>query len=368
MGASLVPAVDPAGLPGPPWLFHVLLVFTFVLHVLFMNLVLGGSLLAWVSHLRSGRAGDANDLLARRLMGVNAFAISIAITAGIAPLLFIQVLYQRFFYAGTILLGWRWFGLVVLLTLGYYAAYLYKFGKGPGRGGLWLGVSAILFLAIATIQVAVALLHVQPDLWLRSAAHPLAVLGDPTYVPRFLHFVLAGIAFSALVMAWWAIRRVGSGQGGDMESSIARTCWRWALWATALQVADGFLFLMVLPKEVLFGMMKGGVATLGPLTLAIVLAMGLLVMLARSLEPAAHRGLVTGTLAATVLTVAVMAVTRHQVRVLYLDAVPGLAPPTVAPQWGNFLLFVVLLVVAIATVAYMVRRVFAEPASGEEAA
>ena len=38
MQADLVPAVDPAGLPGPPWLFHVLLVFTFFLHMLFMNL------------------------------------------------------------------------------------------------------------------------------------------------------------------------------------------------------------------------------------------------------------------------------------------------------------------------------------------
>ncbi len=46
MTPDLVPAVDAAGLPGPVWLFQALLVFTFFLHLLFMNLTLGGTLLA----------------------------------------------------------------------------------------------------------------------------------------------------------------------------------------------------------------------------------------------------------------------------------------------------------------------------------
>ena len=38
------------------------------------------------------------------------------------------------------LLGWIWFGMLVLLAGGYYAAYLYKLRGAPatGRGGgLW---------------------------------------------------------------------------------------------------------------------------------------------------------------------------------------------------------------------------------------
>ena len=86
MQPDLVPGLDPAGLPGPPWLFHVLLVLTFFLHMIFMNLTLGGTLLAWFSHLRArGRADDPNGVLAGRLMGVNTFAISLAITSGVAP-------------------------------------------------------------------------------------------------------------------------------------------------------------------------------------------------------------------------------------------------------------------------------------------
>lgn len=372
METDLVPALDSAGLPGPPWLFHVLLVFTFFLHMVFMNLTLGGTLLAWFSHLRAGgRSSDPNGVLAGRLMAVNTFAISLAITTGVAPLLFIQVLYQQFFYSGTILLGWIWFAFLVLLIGGYYATYLYKFRGAPRRGsggGLWLAASAIAFLLIAMTHVAVHLIHVQPARWTEFAANPWSVLADPTYWPRLLHFVFAGIAFSALVITWWAARRAAAGFEVEVNTSIARTCWRWALWTTALQVVDGFVLLFMLPQDVLGGIMRGGLATLGPLMLAILLGVGLLVTLARSIDPVANKGLVRGTLAAMALTVAVMSITRHQVRVLYLDPVAGLYQPRVVPQWGNFLLFVVLLLVALAVVAYMTRRVLAERASGDQAA
>jgi hypothetical protein len=372
MQPDLVPGLDAAGLPGPPWLFHLLLVLTFFLHMIFMNLTLGGTLLAWFSHLRArGRADDPNGVLAARLMGVNTFAISLAITSGVAPLLFIQLLYQQFFYSGTILLGWIWFAVLVLLIGGYYAAYLYKFRGMPRRGrggGAWLAVSAVAFLCIAKIHVAAHLIHVQPDGWAAYADSPWRVLADPTYWPRLLHFVLAGIAFAALVIAWWAARLAAQGTDVQVNTTIARTCWRWALWTTVLQVIDGFVLLAVLPQEVIVGLMRAGPTTLIPLTLSVVLGVGLLVMLARSIDPVARRGLLTGTLAAMLLTVAVMSITRHQVRALYLEPAIGAQQPIVAPQWGNFALFVVCLVGALATVAYMARRVLTETAEGDEAA
>jgi hypothetical protein len=372
MKTDLVPALDAAGLPGPHWLFQALLVFTFFLHMLFMNLALGGTLLAWISHLRSGGPGDdPNGALAARLMAVNSFAISLAITTGVAPLLFVQLAYQQFFYSGTILLGWIWFGFLGLLIVGYYAAYLYKFRGVPRRGsggGLWLGIAAIAFLLIGMIHVAVHLIHIQPGRWPGFAADAWSVLADPTYWPRLLHFVFAGIAYSALVMTWWAARQANAGSAVEINTAIARSCWRWALWMTVLQVVDGFWLLAALPQEVLLGVMRGGAATLGPLTLSILLGVGLLVMLARSADPVAHSSLVSGTLAAMTLVVAVMSITRHQVRVLYLEPVTSAHHAQVVPQWGNFLLFILLLLTALAVVAYMTRRVLTEAASGEEAA
>ena len=73
-------------------------------------------------------------------------------------------------------------------------------------------------------------------------------------------------------------------------------------------------------------------------------------------------------IAALTLTVAVMTVTRHQVRVLYLEPATSQFQVTVVPQWGNFILFAVLLVLGLATIFWMMRRVLTSPAEGDEAA
>jgi hypothetical protein len=372
MDPNLIPAVDAAGLPGPVWLFQILLVFTFFIHILFVNVTLGGSLLAWISHLLGrGSSDDPRGNLAARLTAVNSYGISLTITTGVAPLLFIQTLYQQYFYSGTILVGWLWFAFLILLLVGYYTAYLYKFRGVPavGRGGgVWIGVSALAFLVIAMVHVTVHLVHVQPGTWSAIARNPWSVLADPTFVPRLLHFVLAGVAFAAVVMVWWSVRRAEQGGDREVEGAIARYGWKWVLWTTVLQVVDGLLLLLLLPQPVLSNLMKGGVVTMVPLTLAIIGAVGLLVMIARVTDPLTAKGTVTGTLAAMTLVIGLMAITRHQIRVLYLAPTTDLGAFTIAPQWLNIGLFVVLLVAAIATVYVMVRKVLASPATGADAA
>lgn len=372
MIATLLPGADPTAIPGPVWLFQVLLVFTFFLHLLFLNLTLGGTLLAAVSQIAAGgRENDCRTALARRLMGINAYGISLTITTGIAPLLFVQLLYQRFFYSATILIGSAWFLLVVLLATGYYAAYAYKFRGAPARGSggtVWLTLSAVTFLLVAMVHVAVNLIHSQPERWAAVADRPWSVLADPVFFPRLVHFVLAGIGLSALLVSWWAARQAAAGRDLQTNTEIAKLAWKWTLWTLLLQIVDGFVLLLVLPRPVLLGLMQGGAVTLVPLTLSILLALGLFMMLARVSDPVQKRATVTGTLAAMVLTVAVMAVTRHQLRDVYLEPSRLPAGPEVAPQWGNFTLFALLLMAGLATVAYMVRRVLADRATADDAA
>jgi len=372
MNAELVPALDATPMPGPPWLFHVLLVFTFVLHVLFMNLTLGGTILAALSQIFSGgKAGDYRTVLASRLMGLNVYAISLTITSGVAPLLFIQLLFGQYFYTATILLSWIWAAFLVLLVMGYYATYVYKFRGVPARGSggtLWLCFSAVMFLLIAMVHVAVSLVHAQPGKWAALAENPWGILGDPTYVVRLLHFVLAAIAMSALVIVYWAVRRAKAGEDVELNTQIASYAWKWALLTTALQIADGFALLMLLPRDVLLGLMRGGAATMVPLTLAILFGIGLLMLLSRVQDPVASPKLVHGSLWTLLLVVALMAITRHQVRILYLEPVTSNFTLESAPQWGNFLFFAVLLVAGLWTVFYMVQQVLRNPATGDEAA
>ena len=55
-------------------------------------------------------------------------------------------------------------------------------------------------------------------------------------------------------------------------------------------------------------------------------------------------------------------------RALYLEPATAQFQVRIVPQWGNFVLFAVLLAAGLATIAYMVYRVLTSAASGADAA
>ena len=93
--------------------------------------------------------------------------------------------------------------------------------------------------------------------------------------------------------------------------------------------------------------MGEGLAVFLPLAVSILLGVALIVVMARLADVAPRPGIVTGLLGTLLVGMALMSVTRHQVRQLYLEPVSSLGVPAVVPQWGNFALFVVLLIVAL---------------------
>lgn len=364
MPASLVPQPDAVALPGPPWLFHTLWLVTFFLHLLLVNTVLGGSLLA----LGAGGAGAGRLSLRRLLVGMNSWAISGAITLGIAPLLFAQVLLGRFFYSATIVWAWPWFSLLGLLTVGYYLNYLAKRALAAGRepAGV-LALEAACFVAVAIIQVTIHLLHMQPGRWEAVAGNGWAALADPTFVPRVLHFLLAAVGVTAALVALWAAR--WSREPEPARQGIARFGVRVALAAAALQVVDGVWLLMAVPREVLRTFMRGGAATMVPLTLGILLALGLVAVLALVRDPLGKPRLVRHALELAVAAIAVMVLTRHQLRDLYLAAARAGESLAVQPQWDVFALFLVTFLVCVGlTVWALCRAATDRPTPGEPAA
>lgn len=361
-----IPALDPAPLPGPPWLFHVLWVVTFLLHLLFVNAVLGGALLG----AAASWAGEKQRRTASFFAELNSWAISLAITFGIAPLLFMQVLYGRFFYTATVLVAWGWLSMLGLLTVAYYLNYVVKARlRAGGSAPVLYTVEALLFVAIAAIQVAVNLLHMQPGRWAEVSRQAWGVLSDPAFLPRTLHFVLAAVSVAGLVLARWMLRRAAAGEPAEALRSPAAFGVKAALWATVLQVVDGFWLLLALPQPVMKGLMRGGAATMVPLTLSILAGLGLLVVLSQVRDPLEDGKKVRHALEMVLGAVILMVVTRHQVRSLYL-AVAGPQPqPAVATQWGAFALFLACFLLCLGLSAWAVVRAMKDrPGPGEEAA
>ena len=59
---NMVPTIDPNPLPAPYWVFKLLLIVTFFLHILAMNCMLGGAALALLARWRRGKNNYGNRI------------------------------------------------------------------------------------------------------------------------------------------------------------------------------------------------------------------------------------------------------------------------------------------------------------------
>ena len=127
----VIPLADPLPQPAPAWLLWALLQLTFFLHLLAMNVVLGGSILAlhWRLSRRTDSATPRAEVVAAFARALPV-AVAAAVTFGVAPLLFVQVLYGRVFFTSSILMAWWWLAVVPLVVFAYSGAYLLGISVG----------------------------------------------------------------------------------------------------------------------------------------------------------------------------------------------------------------------------------------------
>ncbi len=353
-----IPNPDPMPLPAPVWLLRALLLFTFFLHVLFMNCLLGGTVVALVcmtrrkSSLFSARlAGDLGHLLP------SVFAFTI--TLGVAPLLFLQVMYGQFLYTSSILIGVAWLSIIGLVVLAYYGVYFFsmKGHEQHGKATAVLTVVVLLLAAVAFIYSNNFTLMLTPERWLglyHSNARGWHMnWSEPSLVPRYLHFVFGALAVSGLGLVVMGLRK----QEHEYHQWLTEQGSLLFTGATILNFGVGFWFLAKLPKAALFAFVGGnGLATalLGVGLLLPLAAVAHLIMAKGSKSP--HRLMVIG-VGCGVLTVAAMIVLRDILRNLSLA--PNFSPNQLpgAPQWGTILLFVLFFLAGLATLYYMLRKV-----------
>jgi len=234
---NYIPKPDIIPLPSPGGLFIFFIVFTFILHLLFMNLTLGGSILMIISRWKKDYGKDISKEIAK----LNTFNLSLTITTGVAPLLFIQVVYGQFFYSSSVLLGWKWLLVLAALTLAYYFYYLYKLAPDH-KGFGWGVVALILILYIALMFVTNTQLSMQPEKWLAIYTHKISAFDVKALIPRYLHFILAAIAFTGVfLMAYSKLRKSFSEELSKSMYNFGKNSF---LAATLLQIIVGPWFLL----------------------------------------------------------------------------------------------------------------------------
>ena len=366
-----IPSADPIALPGPEPFLHVLLVVGFLLHALFMNIVLGGTPIMLVTDWIARRTHNPHcQRLGKTLAALIPSSMAFAVVLGVAPLLFVQVLFGQFMYTAAILIGNVWAALIVVLIVGYYGLYFHKYGREwlPNWTRLHIAVgvtSVVMFLCTALVFVTMNVLMLTPEYWLQVQREGfLTAIRLPTVLPRYLHMVLAAlagaglvlVAYGALLQSSWGNRiRNTADIPENYGSWLVRYGAGWAMAGTLPQIVVGPWLLMSLPPAVRASLIDGAslpsIVFFTALTFAL---LGIVLLNAAIVAPQA-RLLAVGGVCSLVTTITLMAVVRDRVRALWLA--PHFDPNSLAtsPQWGFIEIFVVFLFVSIAMIAYLIR-------------
>ncbi|MEW6729016.1 MAG: hypothetical protein AB1332_06695 [Pseudomonadota bacterium] len=158
---------DPTGVPSHPLIFQVLMVFTWIPHILFVNLTLGSALMALYAFMR--RNEPHWQRLSEAMTKVAKVGVSLLVVLGVAPLLFTQTIYDPQWYASNVLSAAWVIGFIFTLTVGYLAWFTFYFKNhgehAPAWAG-WLGAfGLVMFLLDGFIMHVLSYQGLLPDQW-----------------------------------------------------------------------------------------------------------------------------------------------------------------------------------------------------------
>lgn len=338
------------GLPAPPWLLLALLVLTFVLHLFAMNFLVGG-----VAMLVVGLKKAPNSPFHAKLTQVLAKALpptmAMTITLGIAPLLFLQVLYGQAFYTSSVLMAWGWLAVIPMLLLAYYGLYVVHFRPE------WLGraaqpvawISGLFIFLVGMMFTSNSTLLLEPQRWADIYGQsPLGLtlnMGTNGAWARYLHTIVGGLAVGGLgVAALAGVHRKSDPEWAEKARDYGV---KWFTGITILNLLVGFWFLFSIPKEIRMLFLGEGQAETAVLWLGVVASLAAMHFARKS--PWLGLALIT-------VTVALMAVARQMLRDLLLRPSVDIFTMKVNPQWDVFAIFAVLLLVGLVAVYWMLRQ------------
>jgi len=342
---NLIPFPD--SIPVPWGWFWLFLILTFFLHLLFLNITIGTGIISFVKSISKKQ----DNLHIAKDLGVKLpYSISFTITTGVAPLLFIQVLYGHFIYTSSVLMASYWLSIIVLLMAAYYSAYIYdfKFDNLAAIRPLFIGVTVFIFFIIAFLFSNNMTLMLMPEKWqayFSNSRGTILNLTEPTLYPRYLHFITASIANGGLFLALlndFRARKVDKKSRENVASGL-----KWFTHAFAVQIIIGFWFFIMLPKEIRSLFMGQNIYA----TLLLILGLlGAFTSLGLSLKKRV-RPCAVGVL----FTVANMVLMRDVVRAAYLKPYFHVSSLKVSAQTSSMILFLIMLVIGIIITGYMLK-------------
>ncbi len=345
---ALIPVAD--AIPVHWFFLHLFLTLTTFLHLVVMNILLGTGSIALLTPCRDGDDGVS---LCRNISKKLPILLAFTVNLGVAPLLFLQVLYGQFFYTSSVLMAVFWLSIVGLLIVAYYSAYIYSFHfyKLGAARTVVLGIPMLLcFVVFFFFTNNISIMQL-PETWTAyfDKSHSLLLnFSDQSLIARYLHFGVSALAIGGLAIAvyYTLLQR----RGDDFGIRWIKYGCDWFSYATLVNFGVGFYFLGTLPEFVRDASTLHGILFTIALYGSIV---GTVISLINArlykVMPAAGWALAT---------VFMMVLARDFVRLAYLRPYFSLSDLPVDPQYSPFLLFLITAVGMGYLVWWMLRKVW----------
>ena len=368
-GPTIIASTDAIPLPAPVWLLQFFLLLTFFLHVIPMTVTLGGGFWAIVAARRSRQAGFG--ALAARLGKTLPYWTAATVTTGVAALLFLQVLYGPLFYSSSVIMAWPWFSIFGLALIAYYGYYFraYRHEKSPGTAALVGALAWGGFVVVSYIMTHQWTLMIAPErhyaMFQQSAAGTWWNYAEPTLWPRWLHMITGAIAAGALWVA--ALGAIALRRGEPGARDVLGFGARGFVLVNVVQIATGLWWIVQLPRGAMLQFMGRDLVATASLVLSLLLTASAMWILWSARDAGAPgRKVIVGAAHVGVIFL-LMVLMRDAVRRGTLGDRFEIAGMATAPQWGPIVVFVLLLVAAIAIIGWMIvamQRRRAEPSAG----
>jgi hypothetical protein len=280
------------------------------------------------------------------------------ITLGVAPLLFLQVIYGYFFYSASIVSAWNWFLIVPVVIIVYYLLYLISMKRSLSVSGkLKLLVLVLIgFIYISYTLTMISDLAEKPDLWAGLyQSSPAGFSLNPSFgetVFRWLHTLSGALVVAGLFMQLLPLHHKGLKGNRDLLRLGSRTFLHGVILATLF----GLIYLFTWNSEIIRAFL--GSPGLHAIVGAVVLNIIALILNFRAVK-SERPHLKIWTAAVLVFAgVFCMVIARHSLRLIYLEGRFDQANLTVASQWSIFAVFAILFVAGLVTIFWMLRKSF----------
>jgi hypothetical protein len=344
--ATLIPVADT--LTAHWGWFQFLLMLTFPLHLFAMNAMLGAALSAFIAHLIPGRP---HRELSHQLAKALPFLVAFTVNLGVAPLLFVNVIYGHLLYSSTVLMGLFWLAVIPVMILAYYMIYIYDFSfKKLGNMAMFLLLAALaLLMTVGFIFSNNMSMMISPASWSRWFTTPggtLLNLADPALLSRYLHMMTGSLAVGGLFVALYA--RTVLKNDAEVAEAGTKLGMQLFTWLTGLQLLVGTWYLLTLPTEVMKRFMGSNMVSTGLLAAGIFLAVASLIT--------GYQRKVMPTLWLTLPLVYVMSFMRDSVRTGYLIPYFDMTKVPTNVQWSPLIFFLVTLVAGLVVVIWMLSK------------